>query len=462
MSPTSEPRTIARAMWDTRPARRQTGRKVAGVAEAIGRRYDIDPVLIRIAFVVTAVYGPGIVLYLALWAVLPIDPHDPPTGRLRGGTWGQPVVIIAAVVAAWLALAHGGTGVLLSLALVAVLLYVLHERRGDRVATETPQDATQGGAPAPATTEGEQAEQPLPSTSHPVAEPASAGAIGSEAPTPAPDGIPRRRSRLVPVTIGFALLGGGITGAIVLGNQIIFGPRLVAGVMLAVVSLGMLAGAFLRRGRTLLVLAVPLVVICYATTRLGPIDVRDSGVAHFAPTSLSQLAPSYQHSVGEITVDLRSLDLASPPNPPARPGPAAPPDPAAPPGPAAPPSPPSPAAPPDPATPPSPATPPNPPSPAAPPSPPSPASPTAQPNTPLVTRIDARAGEVSVVLPPNADVTVRCHADVGTLLCLTPHPIDGSSLTSQVTDLGVDGKASGRPLDITITLGAGTVRVTRG
>jgi hypothetical protein len=80
----------------------------------------------------------------------------------------------------------------------------------------------------------------------------------------------------------------------------------------------------------------------------------------------------------------------------------------------------------------------------------------------VVTRIDARAGEVNVVLPPDADVTVRCHAGVGTLLCLSPQPLDGNALTSQVTDLGADGKAGGRPLDITITMGAGTVRVTRG
>jgi phage shock protein PspC (stress-responsive transcriptional regulator) len=417
MSPTSEPRTIARAMWDTRPTRRHTGRKVAGVAEAIGRRYDIDPVLVRIAFVVTALYGAGLVLYLAAWAVLPVDPHDPPIGRLRGATWLQPVVVVAAVIAAWLALVHGGTDVLLILALVALLLYLLHAHRGDRGGPDTPPDPTAGLEPAgePATGVAHPAAPPA----HPSADSITEPLAAAEAPAVAP--TKRRRSRLVPATLGFALVAGGITGGIVLGNQVGAGPRLVAGVVLAVVSLGMLVGAFLRRGRTLLLLAVPLVLICYVTTRLGPLDVQNSGVARFAPTSASQLAPSYQHSVGELTLDLRRLDLTAQPNPPTPPGL---------PGPAG----------------------------SPPPSPPAPAPPT----TPLTTRIDARAGEVDVLLPPDADVTLRCHTGVGTLRCLTPQLMDGSSLTSQVTDLGADGKPGGRPLDITITLGAGTVRVTRG
>jgi phage shock protein PspC (stress-responsive transcriptional regulator) len=63
-----------RDLWATRPRRRGGDRKVAGVAAAIGRRYTIDPVLVRVGFVVTTVYsGVGVLLYLVGWLLLPAE-----------------------------------------------------------------------------------------------------------------------------------------------------------------------------------------------------------------------------------------------------------------------------------------------------------------------------------------------------------------------------------------------------
>ncbi|ALC05083.1 hypothetical protein CDES_03150 [Corynebacterium deserti GIMN1.010] len=62
-------------MWLTRPVRipsKQGGNaKVAGVCEGIGVRYQVDPVLIRLFFVVTGVFGAGVVAYLVAWMVMP-------------------------------------------------------------------------------------------------------------------------------------------------------------------------------------------------------------------------------------------------------------------------------------------------------------------------------------------------------------------------------------------------------
>jgi phage shock protein PspC (stress-responsive transcriptional regulator) len=60
-----------RDMWDSRPLRPRDDRKLAGVSAAIARRYEIDPTLVRVGFVVAAIVGPGIPLYLAGCAVLP-------------------------------------------------------------------------------------------------------------------------------------------------------------------------------------------------------------------------------------------------------------------------------------------------------------------------------------------------------------------------------------------------------
>ncbi len=57
-------------MWRTRPVRLPEQGHVAGVCAGIGVRYGIDPVLVRIAFVVSALFGgAGIVLYLAAWVL---------------------------------------------------------------------------------------------------------------------------------------------------------------------------------------------------------------------------------------------------------------------------------------------------------------------------------------------------------------------------------------------------------
>lgn len=67
--------TISR-MWDTRPSRIPSDQggnaKVAGVCEGIGVRYQVDPTLVRIAFVVTSLaIGGGLAAYLLAWMCMP-------------------------------------------------------------------------------------------------------------------------------------------------------------------------------------------------------------------------------------------------------------------------------------------------------------------------------------------------------------------------------------------------------
>ncbi len=44
---------------------------IAGVCAGIGEAFNIDATIIRIIFVVFGIYGPGILLYILLWIVLP-------------------------------------------------------------------------------------------------------------------------------------------------------------------------------------------------------------------------------------------------------------------------------------------------------------------------------------------------------------------------------------------------------
>jgi phage shock protein C len=64
------------AMDSTRKLyRSKTDRKLAGVCGGLAQYFNIDPTLIRVLFVVLAVLGgSGLVLYLALWIIVPNEP----------------------------------------------------------------------------------------------------------------------------------------------------------------------------------------------------------------------------------------------------------------------------------------------------------------------------------------------------------------------------------------------------
>jgi phage shock protein PspC (stress-responsive transcriptional regulator) len=57
----------------TRPRRR---RVIAGVCAGIARRYGWSPWLVRLVFVASCLLpGPQILLYVALWIIMPRDPE---------------------------------------------------------------------------------------------------------------------------------------------------------------------------------------------------------------------------------------------------------------------------------------------------------------------------------------------------------------------------------------------------
>ncbi|AZG44932.1 PspC domain-containing protein [Gordonia insulae] len=74
-------------MWATRPIRPNRQRTVAGVCAGIGARYRVDPTLVKIAFVVSTLFGgSGLVLYIAAWVATPSeDRSNDELGSIRHG-----------------------------------------------------------------------------------------------------------------------------------------------------------------------------------------------------------------------------------------------------------------------------------------------------------------------------------------------------------------------------------------
>jgi phage shock protein C len=56
--------------------RSRTDRKLAGVCGGLAQYFNLDATLIRVLFIVLAVLGgSGLVLYLAMWIIVPNEPQ---------------------------------------------------------------------------------------------------------------------------------------------------------------------------------------------------------------------------------------------------------------------------------------------------------------------------------------------------------------------------------------------------
>jgi phage shock protein C len=65
--------------------RSETNRRIAGVCGGIAEYFGIDPLLVRIGFLIAAFMGWGLLVYAVLWIVLPRGQAGgaaPPPGRV--------------------------------------------------------------------------------------------------------------------------------------------------------------------------------------------------------------------------------------------------------------------------------------------------------------------------------------------------------------------------------------------
>lgn len=129
-------------MWQTRPVRlpaKQGGNaKVAGVCEGIGVRYQIDPVLIRLFFVVSGVFGAGIAAYLLAWLIMPrysvpVSPLEAiwKPGHPQDRTHGWWLLIAFVMFSGMLSSAANtfGSASFLTYVLVAAMWWGLHKKQ---------------------------------------------------------------------------------------------------------------------------------------------------------------------------------------------------------------------------------------------------------------------------------------------------------------------------------------------
>jgi phage shock protein PspC (stress-responsive transcriptional regulator) len=247
-TPTAEPRKLARSTED---------HMVAGVAGGLGRYFGLDPVLFRIAFGISVLFGGiGLFAYIALVAFLPHDDGRPSwiEGRSRVTT----VVATTGLAIAAISIVGPPTFVLgptlLCLAILGLLSVLLYRAFGGERGDDAAQIIARGT----------------------LVLLVLIAALGAA------------------TAVGFvAALGGGVAVAII---------AIVAGVSL--LAAGLLGGP-LWTMLPAIVLVVPLAVVSAADIDLhGGVGERTD-----RPATVAEIKPEYRVGVGKMTVDLRRVDL---------------------------------------------------------------------------------------------------------------------------------------------------------
>ena len=331
----------AKDFWASRPRRALRGRMIAGVAAGIGRRYGVDPELVRVVFVVSTLFGgAGILFYLAGWLLLPAegDQVSAAEGLIHRGrsstSAGLTVVLGILLLIALAGGIHNLVATVVGGVMLLAALYLLHRGRagwpntGNPTTTggnsmggnETPtgrppwqagpeQPTEQAGAGQQGA--GQSAQQTTEAPKPPSWDPLGAAPFAWDLPDPTPEPTepePRQRSP----RFGWATIGAAVAlGAVLIvvsphSNWLDF--RHDSGLVLAVLGLGMVAGSFARSGRWLIIPALLLSVVGLATPATLSNSLTDSGNVHYQPTLLSDVHSSYEHGAGNMVVDLRGLE----------------------------------------------------------------------------------------------------------------------------------------------------------
>ncbi len=244
--PAPEPKKLTRSGSDA---------LIGGVASGLGRYFNLDPLLFRVAFVALSFAGGiGIVAYLLLLAFVPSDGGERQGGPSKAATVAGAIVLGVALVAfLGTPLFFFGPGLLI-LAVVGLAGYLLWRAFGG------------SGDADPARTAGR--------------------------------------------IVLFGLLAFAIAGAAVgVGLAAALGGGVVIASLAVVTGLVLVGTAFAGGARWLiipaLVLVLPLGVVAAADIDL------DGGVGEreYRPTSMTELRDRYEIGLGELDVDLRGLDL---------------------------------------------------------------------------------------------------------------------------------------------------------
>ena len=162
-APDDGPRVTRDEVRDLGRLRRSVDdRKVAGVAGGLARHLDVDPLVLRVAFVVLAFFGgAGLLLYGACWLLVPEDGSDEAAITLDDRS--RTIALLVVGVLAAFALLGDSWGVFWfpwPLAIIALVVLLLHDPQGPPLGSPSPGIRRRACRPRPATPRRTRAPRP--------------------------------------------------------------------------------------------------------------------------------------------------------------------------------------------------------------------------------------------------------------------------------------------------------------
>ncbi len=297
-SPDQGPRVTRDEARDLGRLRRSvTDRHVAGVSGGLARHFDVDPIIIRVAFVVLGLMGPGIFLYGAMWLLVPEEGEQKAVIRTDDGL--RTVLLVVIGVITLLGLVGNSWDPFWfpwQLIVVGIVAWWLLKRRDAETPSYGEVNYGQPGASPTAGWVGEPGIMP------PPLQPSWVGA--STPPRPPRFRDPRKRGpllfgftlALIAVSLG-ALGMADMAGADVADSAY---PALALGIIGAM----LLLGAFWGRAGGLIFLGL---VAAVATAGATVTEHWDGGKETHHPRAAADVEDEYQLDTGELIIDLSDV-----------------------------------------------------------------------------------------------------------------------------------------------------------
>lgn len=276
-----------------------TDRKIAGVAGGLGRHLNIDPTILRVAFVVLCFFGgAGFVLYGAAWLLVPEDGRTE-AAVTTNATTRNALLIGAAVVAGLLLVGDswGGFWFPWPLAVIALIVFAVLMNRENKMNTQDPSMNTQNPLPwsgaEPAS--GDTTALPPTQQHYQPTQPEY------QAPMPEPD----RGPQLFWVTVALVAIAVGVLGLYdVSGGSVV--DAAYPALALTVVGAMLVLGAWVGRAGGLVFLGI-VAAIALAITSLVTTDFTGERTIDATPTGAAQVQDRYQVPAGSIELDLTDV-----------------------------------------------------------------------------------------------------------------------------------------------------------
>ncbi len=292
-------------------------RKIAGVAGGLARHLNIDPIIVRVLFVVLIFFGgAGFILYAAAWLLVPDDAGKPAAVKTSDSTRNT-LLIIAAAFAGLLLVGDswGGFGFPWPLAILALIAFAILMSRdnapvtppaGPPVAPPPSAPASYAGhQPGTAYEAGDQATQTIP-LGQPYHYAGPEQGWQPVIPQTPPTDKKKRGPILFGITIALVAAGFGVLGLWdTLADNNVAGAAYPA-LALAIIGGMLVVGAFYGRPGGLVLLGLIAAMVLAGSSIADPTYDGERDQV-YRPASSAEVRDSYHVPAGRILLDLSRI-----------------------------------------------------------------------------------------------------------------------------------------------------------